>query len=139
MNTITGKSFKILIIAVVGLLIIGGITRFHHHSHNEAPCFCLVTTSSDKCHHPDNCNTPYSHENQSEESCPLHIDFFKLSEHHDPEFHFVCCNIHCDICSPIIFSRDNSNLTRLIYIYKTFINYPSYNCEVARRGPPYIV
>lgn len=137
MKTITGKSFKILIIAVAGLLIIGGITRFHHHCHDESPCFCLITTLSDNCHHTDDCNTPISHEKHSEESCPIHIDFFKISEHHDPEFHFLCNNIHCDFCSPLVFKPDDYNQTKLTFIYRIFINCPPHDCEVDRRGPPY--
>lgn len=134
-----GKSFKILIIAVVGLLIIGGITRFHHHTHDATPCFCIAAASSDNCHHADDCDNPLSQENHSEESCPLRIDFFKISEHQDPEHHIACCDIHCDICSPLVFNPDDYNQAKLTFIYRIFINCPYHNCEVDRRGPPSFV
>lgn len=137
------KIINILIASFFGLLImIAGLTRFHHHLSNEDVCFCVdIFEEGDCCHHnhgdADSPLNPFG--SHTENSCPLHIDFFNISEY-SINVHYariICCDYHCDICLPIvspILSRD-SNSCGLVFS-TLFFDCAGYDSALSRRGPP---
>ena len=140
------KLIDIIIAAFVGMLIlIAGITRFHHHISDEEVCFCVDFISDvECCHHNHNDNdsheTPFG--DKSENSCPLHIDFFNISEYHGhlhPSQN-LCCDHHCDICSPEIYStKDEAFDFHSVVDYLPIFERDGYDSVMSRRGPPSIL
>lgn len=136
------KLIDIIIAASVGLLIlIVGMTRFHHHISDEKVCFCVDFITDVECchHHHNNADTHGSPlGDKSENSCPLHIDLFNISEYHDHLHisHTLCCNHHCDICSPEIYAPDYAVVNLYILLPLPLFEHDGYDSVLSRRGPP---
>ena len=139
------KLIDITIASFIGLLIlIAGMTRFHHHLSDEVVCFCIdAVAASDCCHHhnehSDEPATPFG--DGSENSCPLHLDYFNISETHDHN-HFcqpICCDHLCDICSPQIYSLYCESIILYISLPTNILESDGHDSAMSRRGPPALV
>lgn len=135
------KLTDITIASIVGFLIlVAGMTRFHHHLSDDKICFCLDDLLSAECsHHHANHDEPVApFGSQSETSCPLHIDLFKISENHN-YIHIsdnFCCDYHCDICSPEIYAPEHGAINLLFLPLLPFLERGGHDSALPRRGPP---
>lgn len=128
---------KIIVSVLVSLLVFtAGIARFHHHeSGDHRPCFCVSITSADH-HHSDSDN---GCDSGADDSCPLHLDLFKITEsqkifNHDHH----CGHIHCDLCSPLAFFVEFNEYITVVPDRETVIKYLFEGTPLVRRGPPSI-
>lgn len=135
------KLIDIIIASIVGFLIlVAGMTRFHHHLSDDQVCFCVDDIIGVGCchHHADHDEPVSPFGSQSENSCPLHIDLFKISENHN-HIHIednYCCDHHCDICSPEIYVPDYVALNLYISPQLPILERDGYDSALSRRGPP---
>ena len=127
---------KIIVSALVSLLVFtAGIARFHHHeSGDHRPCFCLSVQVNGHHSHDNSDDTRSS---QSDDSCPLHLDLFKITETQkilDHDHH--CGHIHCDLCSPLAFIVEFSQDITVFPPRDAIIKYLYAGTLLVRRGPP---
>lgn len=136
------KLIDILIASIVGILIlVAGMTRFHHHLSDDKVCFCVDDIVGAGCchhHHTDHDKplTPFG--SQSETSCPLHIDLFKITENHN-HIHIsdnLCCNHNCDLCSPEVYTTDHAAVKLFVLSPIPSFERDGYDSVMSRRGPP---
>lgn len=93
---------KSLTATIVGLLIfVGSLTRFHHHDEDFKVCCCLIELVGNHFNN-DHSDCDHRHTEGDGSSCPLHIDYFKISEPLDKVAMHFCCHHLCDLCAPVI-------------------------------------
>lgn len=107
------KYIKIFLTSFVVLLIFfGGVTRFHHHLDGTKVCFCThdhSETTRSHIHDNNACSghDPIQGSDDSEKSCPLHLDSFIITDTQHLDTPLSCCHQHCDLCSPLAYDDVN--------------------------------
>lgn len=124
-----------LSVLVASLMMVAGMARMHHHSNERCEiCFCIDDNHG--CH-----DKTQSHDSDSEKSCPLHLDSYRLVEHDDSHHNLTihnCDDHHCDICSPLIFSTfDFEEQQPVVFANQAIDTLCSgEHITLSRRGPP---
>ncbi len=138
------RFIKSLLATIVGLLIFaGGSIRLHHHDVGMELCVCMNGLINPTCnhHHPveHSCSNDLQHsplDEHSEESCPLHIDDFNISDNQNDGFHVFATDIAGDICLLAACFQEKHVCSHCY----PFISVPIHELcpakKLSRRGPP---
>lgn len=140
------KTLKILFASFVGLLVFfGGISKFHHHLDETEVCFCSGLMSGYLCdhHHDDSDDQAQgSHAdrhggNDTEDSCPLHLDSFIVTDTQHIDLPSLCCHHnHCDLCAPLAYCDDSDTDIIIFDADRIPLLTEGHSVAFNRRGPP---
>lgn len=136
-----------IMIMLIGIhMVIGGMTRIHHHSENDMICFCMDGKIDPVCdHHHDDCDGHSTDDHdgchsqhKGEDTCAFHLDDFNLTD--DDNISTNNLDMHVNLIAAILFCEPSVEDTETFTYFSsegdTLIETRTGDTS-GRRGPPY--